>query len=92
MDHTDVQSTNPVTGHSSNPFLALSRWIDGLNDLAGRTISWLTAFMVIVATADVMMRYLFNTSFVFDDPAVFLLAEETLDALGHFGPNLSDLY
>ena len=64
MDKTNAPSFSQGPGALSNLFLALARWIDGLNDLAGRTISWLTAFMVIVTTADVMMRYLFNTSFV----------------------------
>lgn len=46
------------------PF-ALVRWIDQLNDRVGRATSWLTAVMVIVTTSDVLLRYVFNTSFVF---------------------------
>ena len=65
MDKTNAPSFSEGPRASSNPFLALSRWIDGLNDRVGRTIAWLTAVMVIVTTADVTMRYVFNTSFVF---------------------------
>ncbi len=45
--------------------MALVRWIDSFNDFVGRSVSWLTALMVIITFADVMMRYVFNTSFVF---------------------------
>ena len=31
----------------------------------GRATSWLTAVMVVVTTSDVLLRYAFNTSFVF---------------------------
>jgi len=65
MEKTNAPSVSEGSGALSNLFLALARWIDGLNDLAGRTISWLTAVMVMVTTADVTMRYVFNTSFVF---------------------------
>ncbi len=46
------------------PF-ALVRWIDQINDRVGRATSWLTAVMVVVTTSDVLLRYAFNTSFVF---------------------------
>jgi len=46
------------------PF-ALVRWIDRINDRVGRATSWLTAVMVVVTTSDVLLRYAFNTSFVF---------------------------
>ncbi|MCZ6690976.1 MAG: TRAP transporter small permease subunit [Planctomycetota bacterium] len=45
--------------------LARVRWIDQLNDRVGRATSWLTAVMVVVTTSDVLLRYVFNTSFVF---------------------------
>lgn len=45
--------------------IPFARRIDALNDYVGRTVSWLTAFMVAVTFADVTMRYVFNTSFVF---------------------------
>ncbi|MBI2878912.1 MAG: TRAP transporter small permease subunit [Candidatus Rokubacteria bacterium] len=44
---------------------ALIRWIDAVNDRVGRAASWLTLLMVIITTYDVVMRYLFRTSFVF---------------------------
>lgn len=50
--------------NSSIPF-ALVRWIDQINDRVGRATSWLTTLMVVVTTFDVLLRYLFNTSFVF---------------------------
>jgi len=50
--------------NSSIPF-ALVRWIDRVNDRVGRATSWITALMVVVTTSDVLLRYLFNTSFVF---------------------------
>lgn len=45
--------------------LVLSRRIDAVNDGVGRAASWLTFLMVVVTTYDVVMRYLFRTSFVF---------------------------
>lgn len=44
---------------------AICRWIDALNDKVGRATSWVTLLMVLVVFVDVVMRYLFNTSFVF---------------------------
>jgi TRAP-type mannitol/chloroaromatic compound transport system permease small subunit len=44
---------------------ALSRWIDALNTWVGRFVAWATAVVVVVVFVDVVMRYAFNTSFVF---------------------------
>ena len=44
---------------------ALSRWIDVLNTWVGRFVAWATAVVVVVVFVDVVMRYAFNTSFVF---------------------------
>lgn len=44
---------------------ALSSRIDALNAWVGRGIRLLTLLMVLVTTCDVIMRYLFSTSFVF---------------------------
>jgi len=44
---------------------ALSRWIDCLNEWVGRGVAWVTLGLVLVVFIDVVMRYLFNTSFVF---------------------------
>ena len=40
-------------------------WIDTLNEWIGRGVSWVTLGLVLVVFVDVVMRYLFNTSFVF---------------------------
>jgi TRAP-type mannitol/chloroaromatic compound transport system permease small subunit len=44
---------------------ALSRWIDNLNEWIGQGVAWVTLGLVLVVFIDVVMRYLFNTSFVF---------------------------
>jgi len=43
----------------------LRRWIDTLNEWIGRGVSWVTLALVLVVFVDVVMRYLFNTSYVF---------------------------
>ena len=43
----------------------ISRWIDTLNEWIGRGVSWVTLGLVLVVFIDVVMRYLFNMSFVF---------------------------
>ena len=43
----------------------LTRWIDGLNQWVGRGVAWVTLGLVLVVFVDVVMRYLFNVSFVF---------------------------
>ena len=43
----------------------LSHWIDTLNLWVGRFVAWSTAVVVVVVFVDVVMRYAFNTSFVF---------------------------
>jgi TRAP-type mannitol/chloroaromatic compound transport system permease small subunit len=48
-----------------NILKTLSRWIDNLNEWIGRGVGWVTLGLVVVVFADVLMRYLFNTSFVF---------------------------
>jgi len=40
-------------------------WIDGLNEWVGRGVAWVTLALVLIIFIDVVMRYLFNTSFVF---------------------------
>ena len=40
-------------------------WIDTLNEGVGRGVAWVTLGLVLVVFIDVVMRYLFNTSFVF---------------------------
>lgn len=41
------------------------RRIDAVNDRVGRWAAWLSLLLVVVTTTDVVMRYLFRTSFVF---------------------------
>ena len=48
-----------------NVLKTLSGWIDFLNEWVGRGVSWVTLGLVLVVFVDVVMRYLFNTSFVF---------------------------
>ena len=43
----------------------LSRFIDRINDWVGRMVGWVTLGLVLVVFVDVVMRYLFRTSFVF---------------------------
>ena len=44
---------------------SLARWIDTLNEYVGRGVSWVSLGLVLVVFVDVVMRYLFKTSFVF---------------------------
>jgi len=48
-----------------NLLITVARWIDGLNQYVGRGVAWVTTGLVVVVFIDVVMRYLFNTSFVF---------------------------
>jgi len=43
----------------------LGQWIDRFNEVVGRGVSWVAALMVLVTSYDVIMRYVFRTSFVF---------------------------
>ena len=44
---------------------SIANFIDAINEYVGRGVSWVTTLLVVVVFTDVMMRYLFNTSFVF---------------------------
>ena len=48
-----------------NAIKLLCHWIDSLNQWVGRGVAWVTLGLVLVVFIDVVMRYLFNTSFVF---------------------------
>jgi len=48
-----------------NAIKGLSRFIDKVNEWVGRGVAWVTLCLVLVVFTDVVMRYLFNTSFVF---------------------------
>ncbi len=39
--------------------------VDSTNEAVGRMVSWVTLLLVVVVFVDVVMRYLFKTSFVF---------------------------
>ena len=43
----------------------VARWIDTLNEWIGRGVAWVSLGLVLVVFVDVVMRYLFKTSFVF---------------------------
>jgi len=43
----------------------LCRGIDTMNEWVGRGVAWVTFLVVVVVFTDVVMRYAFNTSFVF---------------------------
>ncbi len=44
---------------------AVSHWIDNLNAWVGWVVSWVALGLVLVVFTDVVMRYIFDTSFVF---------------------------
>jgi TRAP-type mannitol/chloroaromatic compound transport system permease small subunit len=48
-----------------NVLIRLCNWIDTFNGWIGRIVAWVTLGLVLVVFVDVVMRYLFNTSFVF---------------------------
>ena len=48
-----------------NFLITICRWIDVLNEYIGRGVAWVTVLLVVVIFVDVVMRYAFNTSFVF---------------------------
>lgn len=48
-----------------NVLKIVSRLIDTLNEWVGRGVAWVTLALVVVIFVDVVMRYLFSTSFVF---------------------------
>lgn len=45
--------------------VTIARWIDTVNEWVGRGVAWVTLGLVLVVFVDVVMRYLFNISFVF---------------------------
>lgn len=46
-------------------FRNLCNWIDTVNEWVGRSAAWVTSILIAVVFVDVVMRYVFNTSFVF---------------------------
>jgi len=47
-----------------NTLKSLSRWIDEINERIGRLVAWVSLGLVLVIFADVVMRYLFNNSYI----------------------------
>lgn len=45
---------------STTLFLKLARWIDALNEGVGKTVSWLTALLMLLVCFDVIARYIAN--------------------------------
>ncbi len=72
-------------------FRKLCRFIDSINEWVGRVVAWVTAVVVVVVFVDVVMRYAFNTSYVFTQEMewhlfafIFLMgAGATLQKEGH---------
>ena len=48
-----------------NQLKHITHWIDTINEWIGRGVAWVTLGLVLVVFVDVVMRYLFKTSFVF---------------------------
>lgn len=48
-----------------NVLKSMSNWIDRINEWTGRGVAWVTLGLVVIIFIDVVMRYIFNTSFVF---------------------------
>jgi TRAP-type mannitol/chloroaromatic compound transport system permease small subunit len=48
-----------------NALKHIARWIDTINEWIGRGVAWVSLGLVLVVFIDVVMRYLFKTSFVF---------------------------
>jgi TRAP-type mannitol/chloroaromatic compound transport system permease small subunit len=58
-----------VTTHAADDppsfLLAVVRGIDAVNDRVGRWAAWLALLLVVIVSYDVVMRYLFNITYVF---------------------------
>jgi len=48
-----------------NVLKLLCSWIDAMNEWIGKGVAWVTLVLVLVIFVDVVMRYAFNTSYVF---------------------------
>lgn len=57
--------TPPAAAGTGSRVATLIRRIDAVNDWVGRTSAWLALLLVAVTTYDVVMRYLFNITYVF---------------------------
>ena len=48
-----------------NALIRFANGIDKINEYVGRFVSWITALLVVVVFGDVVMRYVFQISYVF---------------------------
>ena len=51
-------------------FLNIAAVIDGVNDVVGRWMAWLTVFMVLVTVIIVVLRYGFSIGFIWMQESV----------------------
>ncbi|MGH7388946.1 MAG: TRAP transporter small permease subunit [Candidatus Rokuibacteriota bacterium] len=58
-------TTHATAARPPGLVLALVRGIDAINDRVGRWSAWLALLLVALVTYDVVMRYLFNITYVF---------------------------
>lgn len=58
-------TTRATAARAPAVVLALVRAIDGVNERVGRWSAWLALLLVGIVTYDVVMRYLFNITYVF---------------------------
>jgi TRAP-type mannitol/chloroaromatic compound transport system permease small subunit len=47
-------------GSTMKPLLTISRWIDGLNTVVGRAVTWLVLVVAVVSAGNAVMRKLFS--------------------------------
>ena len=52
-------------GQIMNFLIKFCSWIDTVNEWVGRGVAWVTLGLVLVVFIDVVLRYVFNISFVF---------------------------
>ena len=54
-------------------FTKIADWIDWINEIVGRGVSWLTLFMAIVMFVTVVLRYAFNTGWIWMQESVMFM-------------------
>jgi TRAP-type mannitol/chloroaromatic compound transport system permease small subunit len=81
-----------------NALKTLCRWIDTVNEWIGEGVAWVTLGLVAVVFVDVVMRYLFNTSYVFTQElewhlfgVIFLMGAIIYQRLGPIGQAWTNL-
>jgi len=56
-----------------NMFTKIADWIDTMNDVIGRCVSWLTLFMALVMFITVILRYAFNMGWIWMQESVMFM-------------------